>query len=197
MALLPLFRSRTREAELEHRVYALQAALDQCKGVARTWWSMRVRFTVAVALVAMSAGFALGVYRHPIKQAFVDSAVAVGLASPADGAAEAETAFQKTDYAKALKLARPLAEAGDRRAADQGDAQAQYNLGLAYARGEGVTQNAVEAHMWFNLAAARFPANDTRNRTAAVKNRDTVAGEMSSEQLAEAQKREREWKPQS
>src|SRR5262249_15696220 len=46
MALLPLFRSREREAELEHRVYALQAALAQCKGVARTWWSMRVRFTV-------------------------------------------------------------------------------------------------------------------------------------------------------
>jgi TPR repeat protein len=261
MALLPLFRSRTREAELEHRVYALQTALDQCKGVARSWWSMRVRFTVAVALVAMAAGFALGVYRHSIQQAFVNSAVAVGLASPADAAAEAEAAFQKTDYAKALKLARPLAEAGDpraeavlgsayyrgrgvpqndseaakwfrlaadqgnaaarftlgvmygegrgvpqdyaeaarwyRRAAEQGDAQAQYNLGLAYARGEGVTQNVVDAHMWFNLAAARFPASDTRNRTAAVKNRDTVASEMTSDQLAEAQKRAREWKPQS
>ena len=60
-----------------------------------------------------------------------------------------------------------------------------------------MTQNVVDAHMWFNLAAARFPANDTRNRTAAVKNRDTVASEMSSEQLAEAQKRAREWKPQS
>jgi len=93
------------------------------------------------------------------------------------------------DYAEAARWYR--------RAAEQGDAQAQYNLGLAYARGEGVTQNAVEAHMWFNLAAARFPANDTRNRTAAVKNRDTVAGEMSSDQLAEAQKRAREWKPQS
>jgi TPR repeat protein len=261
MALLPLFRSRTREAELEHRVYALQAALAQCKGVARTWWSMRVRFTVAVALVAMAAGFALGVYRHPIKQAFVDSAVAMRLASPADGGAEAEAAFQKAEYAKALRIARPLADAGDPRAeavlgsayyrgrgvpqndseaaqwfrlaadkgnpvarftlgvmygegrgvpqdyaeaarwyrlaAEQGDAQAQYNLGLAYARGEGVTQNAVDAHMWFNLAAARFPANDTRNRTAAVKNRDAVAGEMSSEQLAEAQKRAREWTPKS
>src|SRR5262249_62146834 len=93
MALLSLFRNRTREAELEHHVYALQAALDQCKGVARSWWSMRVRFTVAVALVAMAAGFALGVYRHPIKQAFVDSAVAVGLASPADGAGTPATAL--------------------------------------------------------------------------------------------------------
>src|SRR6266446_4103692 len=226
MALLPLFRSRTHEVELERRIYALQAALDQCKGVARTWWSMRV-----------------------------------GLTSPADEAGTAEIAFQRADYAKALKLARPLAEAGDPRAeaivgsayyrgrgvaqndteaakwfrlaadkgnaaarftlgvmygegrgvpqdyaeaarwyrlaAEQGDAQAQYNLGLAYARGEGVTQDVVDAHMWFNLAAARVPANDTRTRTAAVKNRDTVAGEMSSEQLAEAQKRAREWKPRS
>src|SRR6516164_6720114 len=123
MALLPLFRGRTREAELEHRVYALQAALARCKGVARSWWNMRVRFTVAVALVtvavalvAMAAGFALGVYRHPIKQAFVNSAIAVGIASPADGAAVAETAFQKAEYAKALRIARPLAEEGDPRA---------------------------------------------------------------------------------
>jgi TPR repeat protein len=261
MALFARSRNRAHEAELQERVHALQSALDQCKGVARQWWSMRVRFTVAVALIAMSAGFALGVYRHSIKQAFVDSAAAVGLASPqGDGAAEADAAFQKGDYAKALRLARPLAEAGDpraestlgfayyrgrgvaqsdseaakwfqlaadkgnaasrftlgvmygegrgvpqdfaeaarwyRRAAEQGDAQAQYNLGLAYARGEGVTQNVVDAHVWFNLAAARFPASDSRNRTAAVKNRDTVAGEMTSDQLAEAQKRAREWKPQ-
>jgi TPR repeat protein len=52
------------------------------------------------------------------------------------------------DYAEAARWYR--------RAAEQGDAQAQYNLGLAYARGEGATQNAVDAHMWFNLAAARF-----------------------------------------
>jgi uncharacterized protein len=81
-------------------------------------------------------------------------------------------------------------------AAEQGDAQAQYNLGLAYARGEGVTQDIVKAHMWFNLAAARFPPTDARNRAAAVKNRDTVASEMSSEQLSDAQKRALAWKPQ-
>src|SRR5215467_5996096 len=219
MALLPLFRNRTNEAELEHRVYALQTALAQCKGVARSWWSMRVRFTVAVALVAMAAGFALGVYRHPIKQAFVTSAEAVlgsayyrGRGVPQNDSEAAKWFRLAADkgnavarftlgvmYGEGRGVPQDYAEAARwyRRAAEQGDAQAQYNLGLAYARGEGVTQNAVEAHMWFNLAAARFPANDTRNRTAAVKNRDTVAGEMSSDQLAEAQKRAREWKPQS
>src|SRR5262249_3120089 len=152
---LPLFRSRTREAELEHRVYALQAALDQCKGVARSWWSMRVRFTVAVALVAMAAGFALGVYRHPIKQAFVDSAVAVARASRADEAPTAEIAFQRADYAKALKLARPLAEAGDPRA--------EAVLGSAFYRGRGVPQNDSEAAKWFRLAAEQGDAQAQYN----------------------------------
>jgi TPR repeat protein len=80
-----------------------------------------------------------------------------------------------------------------RRAADQGHAQAQYNLGLAYAKGEGVEQDNVQAHMWFNVASARFPPSDSRNRGAAVRNRDVVAGKMSREELAEAQTLAREW----
>jgi len=93
------------------------------------------------------------------------------------------------DYAEAAKWYRL--------AADQGDAQAQYNLGLSYARGEGVTPDPIAAHMWLNLAAARFPAADSRGRTAATRNRDNVAGEMSSDQLVEAQRRAREWKPKT
>jgi hypothetical protein len=260
MALFARTRNHAREVELERRVNALQTALNQCKGVAREWWGLRVRFTIAVAVIALAIGFTLGVYRHPIKEAFVETAAAVGLVGPrGDATAEAEAAFQKGDYAKALKLARPLADEGNPRAeaivgfayyrgrgappddteaakwfhraavkgdaparftlgvmygegrgvpqdfaeaahwyrlaAEQGDAQAEYNLGLAYARGEGVTQDVVQAHMWFNLAAARFPPTDARNRAAAVKNRDTVASEMTSEQLTEAQKRALAWKP--
>jgi hypothetical protein len=82
-----------------------------------------------------------------------------------------------------------------RLAADQNNAQAQYNLGLWYAEGEDGTQDLVSAHMWFNLAAARFPPSDTRNRALAVRNRDLVAGKMTRDQLAEAQKLAREWKP--
>jgi TPR repeat protein len=78
-----------------------------------------------------------------------------------------------------------------RRAADQGHAQAQYNLGLWYATGG----DNVTAHMWFNLAAARFPASDTRNRNLAVRNRDLVAGKMTRDQIVQAQALAREWKP--
>jgi len=44
--------------------------------------------------------------------------------------------------------------------------------------------------------AARFPVVESRARSAAVSSRDVVAKELTSEQLAEAQKKAREWKPQ-
>lgn len=82
-----------------------------------------------------------------------------------------------------------------RRAAEQGNAQAQYNLGIMYMNGEGVPQSLVNAHVWFNLAAANFPASNPRDRAAAARNRDLVARKMSREEIAEAQKLAREWKP--
>ena len=39
-----------------------------------------------------------------------------------------------------------------RKAAEQGYAKAQFNLGIMYGNGRGVPQDYVEAHMWFNLA---------------------------------------------
>jgi TPR repeat protein len=82
-----------------------------------------------------------------------------------------------------------------RLAADQGGAQASYNLGLAYAKGEGVSQDNITAHMYFNLAAARFPASESQNRSQAIKNRDLVASKMTPAEVAQAQTSAREWKP--
>jgi Sel1 repeat len=184
MALFARTRNHAREVELEQRVNALQVALNQCKGVARQWWGFRARFTVGVAVVALAIGFTLGVYRHAIKEAFVASAAAVGLAGPQrDAAAEAEAAFQKGDYAKALKLAQPLADAGDPRAeaiiglayyrgrgaphddaeaakwlkpaAEKGNAVAGYTLGVMYGEGRGVPQDFAEAARWYRAAAER------------------------------------------
>jgi TPR repeat protein len=79
-------------------------------------------------------------------------------------------------------------------AADQGYPQAQFNLGLWYATDEAAFDR-VLAHKWLNLAAGRFPASDTRGRNAAVQNRDLVAAKMTPEQLAEAQRLTRDWRP--
>lgn len=40
-----------------------------------------------------------------------------------------------------------------RKAADQGDASAQYNLGVMYVNGEGVTQDYKQAAKWYRKAA--------------------------------------------
>ena len=156
-----------------------------------------------------------------------------------DGAA----AYNRGDYATALLLWRPLAEQGDanaqlnlglmyrkglgvpqddteavkwyqraaeqglaqaqillcampqrdtitwcRLAAERGDPGAQNILGIMYATGTGgAPQDFVQAYMWFNLAAPRYPdAGKLLDQTAAL---------MTPEQIAEAQKLAREWKP--
>ncbi len=73
-----------------------------------------------------------------------------------------------------------------RRAAEQGDPGGQIGLGSAYWSGLGVPEDHVEAHMWFNLAGAQ-------GNEGAVEARDEVAEQLTREQLAEAQRRAREW----
>ena len=79
-----------------------------------------------------------------------------------------------------------------RLAADQGAADAQHSLGTRYERGLGVPQNIVASHMWFTLAAAR---SSDENSDAYAKARDAVAARMTADQIAEAQRRAREWTP--
>ena len=75
-----------------------------------------------------------------------------------------------------------------RKAAEQGDAYAQTNLGVMYYSGRGVPQDYVQAHMWWSLAAAKGDAD-------AINNLDQIAAKMTPAQIAEAQKLAREWKP--
>ena len=75
-----------------------------------------------------------------------------------------------------------------RQAAEQGYAEAQYNLGIMYARGD--PEDYVQAHMWLDLAASRLTGEAREN---AVRGRDIVAGRMTPDQLAEAQRLGRDW----
>jgi|GEM_PF-740882 len=105
--------------------------------------------------------------------------VAIGGAARAGPVEDAVAAYQRGDYATALRLWHLLAERGDadaqfhlgvmyesgqgvlrsdaeaikwyRKAAEQGDAVAQFNLGVMYAKG--VSPNYAEATLWYRLAA--------------------------------------------
>jgi uncharacterized protein len=85
---------------------------------------------------------------------------------------------QPNDRSEALKWLIPIAERGKPRQ--------QNNMGVLYAEGLGVPQDYVQAHMWFNLAAAI-------GDEVAKKNRDAVSSKMTPAQIAEAQKLAREW----
>jgi len=73
-------------------------------------------------------------------------------------------------------------------AAAQGEALAKGKLGVIYQGGEGVPQDYVQAHKWYNLAAA------DGSKDAAVL-RDKLATSMSSAQIETAKRLAREWKP--
>jgi hypothetical protein len=76
-----------------------------------------------------------------------------------------------------------------RKAAAQGSVDAQNNLGIMYAEGQGdVPQDYVQSHMWFSLAAGAGNAG-------AVKNRDLVAAMMTPAQIEKAQALAAAWKP--
>lgn len=80
-----------------------------------------------------------------------------------------------------LALARLLAEASS------GDDNACFDLGVAFSTGSnGAEYDLVEAHKWFNLAASR-------GHEEAAQCRADVSDEMTAREIAEAQRRAREF----
>ena len=83
----------------------------------------------------------------------------------------------RKDYKEAIKWCR--------KAAEQGDAVGQYNLGLMYRKGRGVRKDYVAAYAWYRLAAySGFKGGS--------KSRETIAEEMTPEQIAKAQELSKE-----
>ena len=89
-----------------------------------------------------------------------------------------------------VTAAGPLEDVAEwyRLAANRGYPTAQFDLGVFYSKGEGVPQDDLLAYMWFDLAAAQGDAD-------AVKARDFTSARMTSNQIAEAQRLARDWKP--
>ena len=126
---------------------------------------------------------------------------------------DGNAAYLKNNYSVAI--------AKFKLAAAQGDAQAQFNIGVMYSNGRGVVQNYAEALKWYKLAAAQgnayaqfnignmyakgqgvikdcvrahmwFNLSATVDSAGAAKPRDLVAAKMTKQQIAKAQKLARE-----
>jgi TPR repeat protein len=82
----------------------------------------------------------------------VSGAIAAALVMTSTGASagpweDGMVAYNRGDYIPAMRLFRPLAEAGN--------PKAQSQMGTMYRKGEGVRKSAVRAFMWFSAAARR------------------------------------------
>ena len=72
-------------------------------------------------------------------------------------------------------------------AATQGDIAAYFDLGVAFSTGShGATCDLIEAHKWFNLAASK-------GHEEAGWCRADISDEMTAREIAEAQRRARQW----
>lgn len=98
----------------------------------------------------------------------------------ADDFADAMRSYERQEYRQALQQFQIIAGTGD--------ADAQYMLGRMYEAGTGTLQDFVQAHVWYNLAAA----GGHRHAAGA---RDAVAARMTASQIAEAQAQARTWSP--
>src|SRR6185369_3595823 len=73
--------------------------------------------------------------------------LASGVAAVAGPWEDGMVAYNRGDYVPAMKLFRPMAQAGN--------AKAQNLMGVMYHKGEGVARSSAKAFMWFSLAAKK------------------------------------------
>lgn len=104
--------------------------------------------------------------------------------------------FVGTMYYEGSGVPRDFEEAAKwfRKAAEQGYPIALNNLAGMYAKGDGVPKDYVLAHMYINLAIVNILPS---SRGAAVNMRSYLELQMAPEQLKEAQRLAREWKPKN
>ncbi|MBE0489325.1 MAG: peptidoglycan-binding protein [Halomonas sp.] len=95
--------------------------------------------------------------------------------------AEAMRHYERQEYRQALQAFGAAARGGD--------ADAQYMLGRLHEAGSGTPQDFVQAHQWYNLAAAR-------GHRHAAQARDALTSRMTAGQIAEAQQAARAWQPE-
>lgn len=79
------------------------------------------------------------------------------------------------------------------KAADRGDGEAQFMLGMIYSQGSGITQDLVQAHMWLNLAGTSKEEVSQQNKAIAENNRKAVEANMTSKQIEEARALASKW----
>ncbi len=111
-----------------------------------------------------------------------------------NGDADAQFELGKNYETGRIGLPKDLSEAQYwyRKAADQGDAYAEASLGILFNFGKGVQRDYAQAYLWYERAVTHAQGS---NRDSIVEMRDGIAENLTPQQIAEAKRLAREWKP--
>ena len=124
--------------------------------------------------------------QKPLRERLLESAV--------KGDADAQFELGKNYETGRIGLPKDLTQAQRwyRAAAEQGDPYAEASLAILYNFGKGVPKDSVAAYMWYEIALAHSKSQD---RASIQELRDDLAKDMTKPEIAEAQKRAQQWKP--
>ena len=151
-------------------------------------------------------------------------AVPAGAQSLEERMKSAAGAYERKDFATAIAMWRPLAEAGNAeaqtllgamywsgegvprdhkeaakwylRAAEKGYARAQNDIGFMYGFGEGNPPiDNVQAYKWLSLAVRNYTAGNQDRLDQAVKDLAALRARMTPAQLADAERQIRDFRP--
>jgi TPR repeat protein len=82
------------------------------------------------------------------------------------------------------------------KAAQQGDARAQYYVGIMYAAGQGAPKDLQTADMWLTLSANN-PKSSYRDSLYTREEISKIEKKMTPEQIAQAKELVKNWKPEN
>jgi len=151
-------------------------------------------------------------------------AVPAGAQSLEERMKNAAGAYERKDFAAAIAVWRPLAEAGNAeaetllgamywsgegvprdhklaarwylRAAEKGYARAQNDLGFMYGFGEGIPPlDNVQAYKWLSLAVRNYTVKNHDRLGQATKDLAAVRARMTPAQIADAERQIRDFRP--
>src|SRR5580700_4451358 len=113
-----------------------------------------IRRLVALAIVCALTGFAQAPAQRPLRERLLEGAQ--------HGDAESQFELGKNYETGRIGLPKDLAQAEHwyREAAVQGDPYAEASLGLLYQFGKGLSQDSVQALMWFEVALTHSKGGD-------------------------------------
>ena len=137
---------------------------------------------------------------------------------------DAAGAYERKDFAAAVKIWRPLADSGNAEArtllgamywsgegvprdhreaarlyllaAEQGYARAQNNIGFMYGFGEGIPpRDDIQAYKWISLAIRNYTSRNQDRLDQAIRDQATLKARMTSAQIADAERLVRDFRP--